>query len=109
MGLHLSQGLFHLAQNSNRIGNQIGRAIALELRDQRSLALNLQTLLENVLFADLDCRFGGCSRVAHVIETPATRVPFPRRYQRTKTIAETFSYQWPRISFSCFGSAAVLR
>jgi hypothetical protein len=29
-------------------------------------------LLENVLFADLDCRFGGCSRVAHVIETPAT-------------------------------------
>jgi hypothetical protein len=73
MGLHQSECLFHLAQNSNRISNQIVRTITIQPRDQRSLALNPQALVENVLFADLDCRFASCTRVAHVIETPITR------------------------------------
>jgi hypothetical protein len=40
MSLHESEYLFHLAQNSNRISNQIERTITFQPRDQRSLALN---------------------------------------------------------------------
>jgi hypothetical protein len=56
--LHLSEHSFHFAEDTNRVGNQIRLTIAFVSRDQRPLTLNPWALVENVLFADLDCRFG---------------------------------------------------
>src|SRR5580700_5551663 len=40
VGLHLSERLFHFAEDPNRVGNRIRRTIAFESRDQPSLTLN---------------------------------------------------------------------
>jgi hypothetical protein len=63
--------LFHFAQDPNRVGEHVGMIVAFKLRDQLTLPRDPELQVENVLFADLDCRFGRCGRVGHVIETPA--------------------------------------
>jgi hypothetical protein len=71
VGLHLSERLFHFAEDPNRVGNLIKQTIAFEPRDQLSLTLNTSALVENIRLADLDRRLGLCGRVGHVIQTPA--------------------------------------
>ena len=58
VGLHLSERLFHFAEDPNRFGHRIRRTIAFEPRDQPSLTLNASALVENISLADLDWRLG---------------------------------------------------
>jgi hypothetical protein len=82
VGLHLSERLFHFAEDPNRVGNLIKRTIAFEPRDQLSLTLNTSALVENIRLADLDRRLGLCGRVGHVIQTPAQSKSSRQRSQR---------------------------
>jgi hypothetical protein len=67
VGLHLSERLFHFAEDPNRVGNLIKQTIAFEPRDQLSLTLNTSALVENIRLADLDRRLGLCGRVRLIV------------------------------------------
>src|SRR6476660_1502637 len=88
VGLHLSERLFHFAEDPNCFGHRIRRTIAFEPRDQPSLTLNASALVENIRLADLDWRVGLCDRVGHVIQTPAqsksSRKPTPATFKRRR-------------------------
>jgi hypothetical protein len=56
LSLHPTACLLHFGENSNCVGNQIGRTIAFESRDQLSLTLDSKSLVEDMLFADLFTR-----------------------------------------------------
>jgi hypothetical protein len=71
MSLHPGKCPFHLCEHPNCIRGQIRIAIAFMPRDQTKLTLNPKTLVENLLFPNLDGFLGRDSSVGHAIETPA--------------------------------------
>jgi hypothetical protein len=63
VGVHLSEGLFHLAEDPDRVGNQIRRTVAFESRNQILLTLDTLTLVENIRPANFDRRLRLCGRM----------------------------------------------
>src|ERR1700730_8400088 len=92
--LHLSERLFHFAEDPNRFGHRIRQTIAFEPRDQPSLTLNASALVENISLADLDWRLGLCGRVGHVIQTPTQSKSSRKPTPATFAVAVATDFGW---------------
>jgi len=71
MSFHPSKRPVHLAERPNCVGDEIGTAIAFMSRDKLMLTLDPETLLENLLFSNLDSLFRCDSSIGHAIGTLA--------------------------------------
>jgi hypothetical protein len=58
-----SQRLLHLGEESPRVSGEVGKVVALELRNQVALSRDPKLLIDNVHFADLFRGFGGAGHV----------------------------------------------
>jgi len=53
----LNQHLLHLGEGPSRVSDDVGMPVALKVRHQLALPHDPKLLIENMLFADLDCVF----------------------------------------------------